>query len=481
MAKKVKLFMKIFFINPPDFNTISAELPVAIQEAKGYNPPLGLLYLAGYLEKYSNHDLKFLDCQAEELGYEEIEEAIKNFSPNVVAITAMTFTLIDVIKVLKIVKKVNPAIKTVLGGPHPHIYPEETISIKEVDFVVLGEGEKIFKELLESIDNREKLKNLKGLVFKEGDKIFNNGLADFIKDLDSLPFPARHLTSYKKYTSVLSSQKIVTTAFTSRGCPYRCLFCDRPNLGKMFRCRSAKNVVDEFELCKKMGIDEVLIYDDTFTVNRQRVADICDEIIRRGLHIGWDIRARVDTIDLELLKKMKQAGCMRIHYGIESGTEKILKVLRKGITLEKAKEAVALTKKVGIETLAYFMIGAPTETKEDIEETISFMKELNPDFVHITILTPFPATDLYSLGLERGILHNDYWREFAKNPTSDFKPYFWEENLTRGELEKYLKKAYKLFYLRPNYILRTLSKIKSFKEFKRKARAGLKILTLINN
>jgi len=473
--------MKIFFINPPDFNTISAELPVAIQEAKGYNPPLGLLYLAGYLEKYSNHDLKFLDCQAEELGYEEIEEAIKNFSPNVVAITAMTFTLIDVIKVLKIVKKVNPAIKTVLGGPHPHIYPEETISIKEVDFVVLGEGEKIFKELLESIDNREKLKNLKGLVFKEGDKIFNNGLADFIKDLDSLPFPARHLTSYKKYTSVLSSQKIVTTAFTSRGCPYRCLFCDRPNLGKMFRCRSAKNVVDEFELCKKMGIDEVLIYDDTFTVNRQRVADICDEIIRRGLHIGWDIRARVDTIDLELLKKMKQAGCMRIHYGIESGTEKILKVLRKGITLEKAKEAVALTKKVGIETLAYFMIGAPTETKEDIEETISFMKELNPDFVHITILTPFPATDLYSLGLERGILHNDYWREFAKNPTSDFKPYFWEENLTRGELEKYLKKAYKLFYLRPNYILRTLSKIKSFKEFKRKARAGLKILTLINN
>lgn len=473
--------MKILFINPPDFNTISAELPVAIQEAKGYNPPLGILYLAGYLEKYSNHNLKILDCQAEELGYEQIEEAIKDFSPNVVAVSAMTFTLIDVIKVLKLVKKINPEIKTVLGGPHPHIYPEETISMKEVDFVVLGEGEKIFKELLENIDDQEKLKNLKGLVFKEGDKIFNNGLADFIKDLDSLPFPARHLTSYKKYTSVLSSQKIVTTAFTSRGCPFQCLFCDRPNLGKMFRCRSAKNVVDEFELCKKMGIDEVLIYDDTFTVNRQRVVEICDEIIRRGLHIGWDIRARVDTIDLELLKKMKQAGCMRIHYGIESGTEKILKVLRKGITLEKAKEAVALTKKIGIETLAYFMIGAPTETKEDIEETISFMKELNPDFVHITILTPFPATDLYSLGLEKGILPNDYWREFAKNPTADFKPYFWEENLTRGELEKYLKKAYKLFYLRPNYILRTLSKIKSFKEFKRKARAGLKILSLINN
>ncbi len=241
--------MKILFINPPDFNTISAELPVAIQEAKGYNPPLGLLYLAGYLEKYSNHNLKILDCQAEEMGYEEIEKVIKDFSPNVVAVTAMTFTLIDVINVLKIAKKINPDIKTVLGGPHPHIYPEETINIKEVDFVVLGEGEKIFKELLENIDNREKLKNLKGLVYKEGDKIFNSGPADFITDLDNIPFPARHLTSYKKYTSILSSQKVVTTAFTSRGCPYRCLFCDRPHLGKMFRFRSAKNVADEFELC----------------------------------------------------------------------------------------------------------------------------------------------------------------------------------------------------------------------------------------
>ncbi len=203
--------------------------------------------------------------------------------------------------------------------------------------------------------------------------------------------------------------------------------------------------------------------------------DICNEIISRDLKIGWDVRARVDTIDEELLKKMKQAGCLRIHYGIESGTEKILKVLRKGITLEKAKEAVVLTKNVCIETLAYFMICAPTETKEDIEETIRFMKALNPDFVHITIITPFPSTDLYFLGLERGILPCDYWREFARNPTPDFKPYFWEENLTRGELEEYLKKAYKSFYLRPRYILKKISKLKSFRELTQKARVGWKI------
>lgn len=467
--------MKILFINPPDLNTISSEVPAVIKEERGYNPPLGILYLAGYLERYSDYNLKILDCQAEELAYGQIEEAIKNFSPDVVAITAMTFTLIDVIKILKLVKKINHSIKTVLGGPHPHIYPEETISIQEVDFVVLGEGEIVFKELLKNINNREKLKSLKGLVFKEGNKIFNNGPADFIKDLDSLPFPARHLTSYKKYTSLLSSQKVVTTAFTSRGCPYRCLFCDRPQLGKIFRFRSAKNVVDEFELCKNMGIDEILIYDDTFTINRQRVVEICDEIIHRGLHIGWDIRARVDTIDEELLKKMKSAGCLRIHYGVEAGTEKILKVLRKGITLKRVEEAVALTKKVGIETLAYFMIGSPTETKEDIEETIKFMKKIDPDFVHITILTPFPATDLYFMGLEKGVLPNDYWRKFAKNPTLDFKPYFWEENLTRDELGEYLKKAYKSFYLRPKYIFKKISKLKSFAELKRKARAGWKI------
>lgn len=303
---------------------------------------------------------------------------------------------------------------------------------------------------------------VKGIVFKDGKKVINTGRAEFNRDLDSLPFPARYLTPYQKYSSVLSKVQPITTMFTSRGCPYKCLFCNRPHLGKIFRARSPKNVVDEMEECQKMGIKEVLIYDDTFTVNRKRVLDICQEIKERKLEIDWDVRTRPDTVDEELLIDMKKAGCKRIHYGVEAGTQKILNVLRKGITLEKVEETFRLTKKIGLEVLAYFMIGSPTETKGDILQTIKFAKKLNPDFTHITITTPFPATDLYRLGLEQKVLPYDYWQEFAQNPRADFSPYLWEENLKKEELLQLLQYAYRSFYFRPKYILRKLSGLTSW-------------------
>jgi radical SAM superfamily enzyme YgiQ (UPF0313 family) len=203
--------------------------------------------------------------------------------------------------------------------------------------------------------------------------------------------------------------------------------------------------------------------------------DICDEIINKKLDIGWDIRVRVDSVDEEMLKKLKQAGCERIHYGVEAGTEKILKVLRKGITLEQAEYAFKLTKKIGISTLAYFMIGSPTETKDDILQTIEFAKRLNPDFVHITITTPFPATYIYKKALEEKIIKKDFWREFAINPDEKFQPEYFEENLTSDELLELIDYAYKSFYTRPIYILRELLQVKSFTEFKRKVKAGLKV------
>lgn len=468
--------MKILLINPPSFTTIESEVPEVVREERGYNPPLGILYIAGYLEKNSDVEVEILDAQVEELNLKQIEERIKKSSPDVIGITTMTFTLIDVIDLTRLIKRIDPTIKVILGGPHVHIFQEETIRIPEVDFLVIGEGEETTKDLLENINNLAKFSQVRGIVFKDGDRVVNTGQRPLIMNLDELPFPARHLTPYKKYTSILSSENIVTTAFTSRGCPYKCLFCDRPHLGKVFRARSAKNVVDELELCKKMGIGEVLIYDDTFTIDRERVLKICDEIVAREIKIGWDIRARVNTIDEVVLEKLKSAGCLRIHYGIEAGTEKILKVLRKGITMEMAERAIKLTKEAGIQTLAYFMIGSPTETKEDIEQTIKFAKKIDPDFVHITILTPFPATDVYRLGLEKGFFPYDYWKEFAKNPTKEFTPLYWEENLKKEELKAYLGKAYKSFYLRPRYLLKRVLELRSWDEFKRKAQAGLSIL-----
>lgn len=470
--------MKVLLINPPFEYTIQSCQPKILEEGLDFLPPLGLMYIAGYLEKETNHQVEILDSQVERLSYSQLKEEIKKRNPDIVGITAMTFTIIDVIETAKIAKEINLNIKVILGGPHVIIYPEETMNIPEVDFLVLGEGEQIIKQLLENIDKPDKLKEIKGVVFRERDSITNTGIANPIKNLDDLHFPARHLTPFKKYFSVVSSNAPVTTMFTSRGCPYKCLFCDRPTFGKFFHARSAKNVVDEMEECQKMEIKEIFIYDDTFGVDGQRVLDICSEIKKRGLNIAWNVRTRVDTIDKEMLKAMKKAHCQRIHYGVEAGTQKILNVLRKGITLEMAEKAFKWTKEVGIQTAGYFMIGSPTETKKDILKTIKFMKKLNPDYVHITITMPFPATDLYKMALEKKIVSHDVWRQFAKNPKPDFIPPIWEKELSREELFSLLKKAYRSFYLRPNYILKKILQLKSGRELMNKVKAGLKLLKI---
>lgn len=467
--------MKVLLINPPSENELLGNNPSIIEEERGYNPPLGILYIAAYLEKYTDFKVEVLDTQAEEISYNRLKDIIRTKAPDVVGITAMTFTLIDVIKVIHLAKSIHPDTKIVLGGPHVHIYPEETISITGVDFLVLGEGEITFRELVENINDTTRLRNTPGLVFKDDGKIVNTGTRPLNEDLDSLPFPARHMTPIHKYSSLMAKRTPITTMFTSRGCPYRCTFCDRPHLGKSFRARSALNVVDEMEECIKLGIREFLIYDDTFTIDRQRVIDVCDEIKRRRLHIGWDIRARVNNIDKDLLKKLKEANCERIHYGVESGNPEILKILNKGITVDRVRTTFKETKEAGISVLAYFMIGCPKETRKEIMETIAFARELKPDFVHITIFTPFPATEIYMTGLRDGIIKNDFWREFAKNPTKDFQPRCWEENFTREELQELIVYAYKSFYTRPSYILKRLTHIRSFGEFIRMARAGLKV------
>ncbi len=472
--------MKVLLIYPPNFFHIKSVLPEVVEGERGYNPPLGLLYLAGYMQKFSPEiDLKIIDCLAENISFDQLEKEIENFSPDVVGVSVMTFTLRDSLKVSEVVKKVSKKTKVVFGGPHVNIYSRETLELGNVDFIVLGEGEKIFNDLMSNINNEEALKKIPGLVFFDKNNNFiHTGLPQLIQDLDNVPLPARNLIDNNKYSSVLGTSKLVTTMMTSRGCPYKCLFCDRPHLGKFFRARSADNVVAEIKDCMKYDIKEFLMYDDTFTIDHKRVIDICDQIIEQKLNIRWDIRARVNTINEEMLKKLKQAGCVRVHYGVESGNQKILNVLRKGITIEQVEKAFKLTHSVGMETLAYFMIGNPEETKENIEQTIKFALKINPDYVHITATTPFPATELYNMALERGVIKEDVWLKFSKNPTADFIPPLWDEIVSVPDLQKYIKKAYKGFYFRPSYILKRLMTLKSFEEFKTKVKAGLSMLKI---
>jgi anaerobic magnesium-protoporphyrin IX monomethyl ester cyclase len=470
--------MRVLLVNPTAFFEVVGNNPEVIEESRGHNPPLGILLLAAYLERHSSHEVAILDTQAEELSYPEITSRVSAFKPDVVGITAMTLTLVDVLRVMEIVRAAAPSARIVIGGPHAHLFPDETVNLPGVDFVVLGEGEVLFKELLDRIDDRDAPTAIPGLVFHKNGGIVHTGPPAIIQDLDALPFPARHLTDVKRYGSVLSPRQPVTTMFTSRGCPFSCTFCDRPHLGKKFRARSAQNVVDEMEECVRMGIHEFLVYDDTFTIRRDRVVAFCEEILRRGLDVGYDVRARVDTVDPELLQLMARSGCRGLHYGVEAGTEKILKVLHKGIDLEEARRTFEATRKAGMQVLAYFMIGSPGETREDILETFRVARRLDPDYLHMTILTPFPGTAIYRDGLESGVLARDTWREFASVGQLGFIPPHWPENFTLDELQDLLREGYRGFYRRPSYLLKRVLAVRSTGELMRKGKAGLRVLTM---
>jgi radical SAM superfamily enzyme YgiQ (UPF0313 family) len=470
--------MRVLLLNPTAYFEVLGSNPAALEQSRGHSPPLGLLHLAGYLEQHTDHEVAILDTQAEELDFQRVATRVRRARPDVVGITAMTQTLIDVVRAIELVRAEAPSARVVIGGPHAHLFPEETACLPGVDFVVLGEGEQIFAQLLERLDDPAELESLPGLVFARGEELIDTGRPGLIDDLDALPFPARHLTDVTRYDSVLAPRHPVTTMFTSRGCPHVCSFCDRPHLGKRFRARSAPSVVDEMEQCVELGVSEFLIYDDTFTIRRQRVIDICEEILARGLDVGFDVRSRVDTVDPEMLRLMARAGCRGLHYGVESGSERTLEVLRKKIDLATARSVFTATKRAGMQVLAYFMIGCPGETREEIRQTFRVARQLDPDFLHLTILTPFPGTEIYRDGLRSGVIERDVWREFAARPHLGFTPPHWSENFTLEELDDLLLEGYRGFYRRPSYLLKRVAKVRSINELLRKTKAGLRILTM---
>ena len=475
---------KVLLINPPRFNELIGKTPAIVEKHRGYNPPLGLLYVASYVENHSPHRVDVIDAQPNEWSYEELKAIIQEKDFDVCGITAMTFTLIDVKKTCELIRSIKPDATIVLGGPHVHLFPEETIAWPEVDYLVQGEGEIAFVDFLNKLGDPEQIPTVPGIVYKtENGETYNAGVAASTTDLDTLGFPAREKLDITKYTSLLARDNTITTMFTSRGCPFRCTFCDRPFSPVIsgFRWRSAQHIADEMEMCLEMGIREAYIYDDTFTVRKDRVHEICDEIIKRKLNFKWDVRAHVNTVNKDLLAHMKEAGCDRIHYGVESGNDRMLREIKKNTTVEKIKSAFKQADEVGIERLAYFIIGQQTETPDDINDTIALAKELKPNYVHFTVFCPYPGTAIYQQGLETGILERDVWRELAVDPTPDFVLPVWEEHLSREELQEMLVKCYKSFYLRPNYIAKNMLKIRTVGEFKRKTKAGLSVLSMKPN
>jgi len=465
---------KVLLINPPMLNHLATTLPDFAVEEQGCFPVLGLLYIATCLKKQiPDIELRILDSLALKKNYEDIKKEITDFRPDIVGVPAWTFSYLDSIIITRIAKDVNPNIKVCAGGPHVTIYPGETLAQPTIDYTITGEGEYPFAALIDALKNKKDLSNIPGLGWKENGKIHINPHTEEIKNLDALAFPDRTLTPYGMYYSILDKTRPITTMITSRGCPFQCVFCYQKNTG--WRCRTAQNIVNEIEECVKLGIKNIFIFDETFTVNKKRVIEICNEILERKIKIEWDIRSRVDTIDEEMLKILKKAGCKRISYGVEAGNGKILNILKKEIDLSMAEKTIKLTKKYGFIVLADFMVCSPEETKKEIEESLRLAIKMNPDFVQFSVTTILPATELYDLARQQGIIEKDVWREYALNPTEDFQPPLWNI-FSRREATVILNGCYKRFYLRPRYILKKIFGIRSFWEFKINLSAGLKML-----
>ena len=431
--------MKIVLINPPIWNDLGKVL--------ASTPPLGLLFLAGYLEKNNYSDIKVVDADALKMTWQDLEDLFKKEQPDIVGVTGPSFVLPALFKTVELVKKILPKTKIITGGYGSTVEPEKVLKHKNglIDFIVMNEGEITFLELVKAIESKQKdFNKINGLAYLEKNKAIFTQKRDFIMDLDSIPWPAYHFLTpgLLEYRGLHADYKEMPRPhgilFASRGCPHRCAFC---SLGrKIYRARSPKDIVDEMEFYKnKFGIRSIQVYDDELIgmspQQNKWITELCNEIISRGLNkkmtfLGQGRCSRY--IKLETLKKMRQAGFVWIWWGVESGSQKILDFITKDIKVENVYRTFDLAKKAGLKSMMFIMVGFPKETQADIKLTAKIIKEVKPDEVRIHIVSPYPGSKLREYFEEHNLLEtDDYYRfDSRKNVIHH------TDEMTAGEIKK---------------------------------------------
>jgi len=386
--------------------------PYPLEEAP--SPPLGICYVAAACEA-AGAEVIIIDYIVSRYTPEKLWEQLDEFKPDVVGATSVTLNFFAGAEILKAAKQHCPSVVTVMGGPHVSFDAENTLAqFPEIDAVILGEAENTLMQWLPAAKNRSAWNDIKGLAFFDGENFISTGSGDFIENLDALPQPSRHLLPLSKYKALGFPISIIT----SRGCPNKCIFClGRKMVGFKVRYRDPALVVDEIEAVLAMGFERINIADDLFTANKKRVKVLCEEILNRNIQFGWSAFARVDTVDEETLSIMKKAGCDAVSFGIESGNPEMLKRVKKRITLDQARQAVAACKKVGMIAHASFMVGLPGEDHQTMQDSFDFAKELDIEHGY-HFLAPFPGTtvrdNLNAYDLE--ILTDNWTRYDANTP-----------------------------------------------------------------
>ncbi|MFH1575556.1 MAG: radical SAM protein [Candidatus Nealsonbacteria bacterium] len=447
--------MKIVLVFPPN-----------IYQTKQSMPPLGLAWIAAVLRENGFKDVSIIDSIANRYSNEEVIGLLKEKNPDIIGISFGTQIRFNAFDLARLIKKNFPNVVLVAGGPHPTLTCEDTLkNIPEIDIICRGEGEYSFLNLVKVIDEKRGLAGVRGVSFKDGSgKIIHNAPEPLIENLDTLPFPARDLLQMEKYDQRTSlSKKRCTNIMSSRGCPYFCVFCSvSEQWGHRIRYRSAKNVVDEIEHVLKTYpfLEAVRFFDDVFTMDKARVLEICRLIKERNLNIVWECEARANTMDEQMAQAMREAGCEFIDLGVESGSDRILKNIKKSITVKQVIAAAMAIKKAGIGLKIFIMHSLPGETYEDIKKTVFLSRylchKIKADGATQGIAVVYPGTELEKIAKEIGTLSRDfswsknYRREKSYPPLSacPYMPIFEQPDLTYEQVFQYVKKAKFAYFLR---------------------------------
>jgi anaerobic magnesium-protoporphyrin IX monomethyl ester cyclase len=435
--------MKILLLSPPTDSVIKSVIGVT-------GPPLGLAYLAS-IARSQGDDVRIIDSIAMDYTFEDITGQIKKFDPDLVGLTSTTSMIPDAYKVAELAKEYNKEVKTVIGGPHVTFTQEETLmESPHMDFTVAGEGETSFSNLLLHLKGKKEIKEVKGISYRDSEKIIVTPPEQLIKDVDSIPLPAIDLLPMEKYKA---GAKRFGTLMTSRGCPYNCIFCSSSlQFGKVWRGHSTDRVLTELRrLVFDYGIREIEFLDDTFTLNMKRAVEIAKNIKAENLDIKWSGSARVNLFNEEIAKAMKDSGAHTIYFGIESGNQNTLDFIGKGIKLQQAVDSVRKGNEAGLHTLGSFIIGFPDDTVYEVKNTIKFSKKVKVKIAQFTIATPYPGTRLWQLAKSQNLIKTTNWRKYTTlNPVMSLK------NFSDKQILGWLGKAYAYFYLRPTYLLNDL-------------------------
>jgi anaerobic magnesium-protoporphyrin IX monomethyl ester cyclase len=445
-------------------------------------PPLGLGHVAGALKGAGYEHVKIVDAWAEKLDEAAFGRKVEEFAPNLVGCTIWTTNMNSELAMLGRIKQRFPDVTAVVGGPHLDVYPRECLENTDfVDFGVVGEGEKTAVKLFETVrTGGNSFTEIKGIVYRDGQEVIYTGPRPPVKELDSLPYPDFSGLPVQNYFSGAEKISPLIYVFSARACPYRCKYCFNSR-DRGYRQHSVDYIIDYIKFLKReYDVKEVTFMDETFTFDRKRTLLFCERYKAEGIGLPYTIRTRADHVDEEIIIALKESGCYRLHFGVESGVQEVLDRMRRKMTLQQIRDAIALTKKHGILVSANFMIGYLEESMDTYERTVEFIKELDPDHVNIFITTVLPATDLYFEALERGILKTDVWRDFAQGriPCVDMRGLRLPgKDYGVDDLENMLARAYRRIYFRPRFILKKLRRVRSPEQISRYLKQGTAMLS----